>query len=143
VADGDIEINSETARLVTALAKFEPETTKVLKQELSAYGLHAKRVIAANTPSRTGFAKGRWFKSSWVGKNEVRVAVTVGWPSGVPRYPFMLEHGRHEGVSKKTGRSVTYMAPRKYLARSRAELIPIGDQLLQRIHDEAVEAFGH
>lgn len=143
MADGDIEINSETARLVTALAKFEPETAKILKKELGAYGTTARKTIAANTPSRTGFAKGSWGKTSTVSKNEVKVAVTIRWPSGVARYPFILEHGRHEGVSKKTGRAVTYMAPRKYLARSRAELIPQGEQLLQRIHDEAVEAFEH
>ena len=141
MTDGDIEINSETARLVTALAKYQPETAKILKQELSKYGLHAKRVVIANTPTRSGFARSRWFKDTWVGKNEVRVAVTIGWPSGVPRYPFMLEHGRHGGVSKKTERSVTYMEPRKYLARSRAELVPIGERLMQEIHDKAVDAF--
>jgi hypothetical protein len=141
VADGDIEINSETARLVTALAKYQPETAKILKQELSKYGLHAKRVIGANTPTRTGFAKSRWSKGMTVSKDEVRVYVSIAWPSGVPRYPFMLEHGRHGGVSKKTGRSVTYMEPRKYLARSRAELVPIGERLMQEIHDKAVDAF--
>lgn len=142
MADGDITLNGETAQLVTALAKWEPETAKVLKRELGAYGTHAKRIVAGNTPTRTGFAKSTWGKKSTVKKNEVTVAVTIAWPSGVPRYPFMLEHGRREGVSKKTGRSVTYMAPRKYLARSRAELVPTGEQLLKRIHDEAVEAFG-
>ena len=142
MADGDIEINSETARLVTALAKFEPETAKILKKELNTYGTTARQTIAGNTPTRTGFAKGRWGKKSTVGKNEVKVAVTIQWPSGVPRYPFILEHGRRAGVSKKTGRTVTEMAPRKYLARSRAALVPQGEQLLQRIHDEAVEAFG-
>ena len=142
MADGDIDINAETAALVTALAKFEPETAKILKSELGKFGTKAKNVVAQNTPSRSGFARSRWGKKTMIGKNKVTAAVTISWPSGVPRYPFMLEHGRPAGVSPKTGRSVTYMAPRKYLARSRAGLAPEVEELLQRIHDEAVEAFG-
>lgn len=139
--DGDIEINADTARLVTALAKWKPETAKILKKDLGRFGTTAKNVIAANTPTKTGFAKTRWGKKTAVGKDEIKVAVTISWPSGLARYPFILEHGRKAGVSPKTGRQVTAMAPRGYLARSRAVLKPQADALLRQIHDDAVDAF--
>ena len=142
MADGDVTINSETAQLLTALAKWQPETSKILKRELTKFGTVAKNTVVSNTPIRTGFARRAWGKTTKVGKNSVTAAVTIQWPSGVPRYPFMLEHGRKAGESPKTGRSVTYMAPRNYLARSRASLAPQAEELLQRIHDEAVDAFG-
>jgi hypothetical protein len=154
--DGDIKLSDNTVLLVNALKRWEPDTAKIMKKELNSLGTQGKRQLVANTPSKTGFTKSRWAKRTSVTKTKVKVAVTISWPSGVPRYPFMVEHGRKAGLAGNPGkrrrflakirvvdqpRRVTAMEPRKYIARTREQLAPNVAKTIDAIQTQASDAF--
>ena len=137
-----VDVESEIGPLLTTLKRFDEASAKELKKGINQLGTQGKRLLQQNTPVHTGKAKGAWSKSNSVTtKKGVQIFVKINWKHGGARYPFILEHGRHAGVSK-SGRRVTYMAPRKYIEHTRQELQPIALRELGKIRDEAIRAFG-
>ena len=139
----------EIKDLMSSLKRFDEDTFKILRKELTRLSTTGKRLVVANSPSRTGRMKSAWSKKSTITTNTLDVSVTIKWPppgmkpnteGKFVRYPFVLEHGRHGGRSK-SGREITAMAPRRFLSNARAQLRPQAEATLQRIHDEAIRAF--
>lgn len=148
-----VSLEWETTQLLSTLKRFDDDTFKILKKELGTLGAEAKRRLVAVTPVRSGNMRGAWQRRTTVNNSKIDISVTIKWPpatgkkakSGpmagkVVRYPFVLEHGRAAGVSA-SGRTITAMAPRKYIANVRTSLIPRRDETLRRVHDEAITAF--
>ena len=137
-----VDIESDVGPLITSLKRFDEAAAKELKKGVGKLGTQGRRLMQQNTPVHTGKARGAWTKSNAVTtKKGVQISVNIKWKHGGARYPFILEHGRHAGVAK-SGRRVTYMAPRKYIEHTRQELQPIALRELGKIRDEAIQAFG-
>jgi len=148
-----IDFEDETRALMTTLKRFDEDTFKIIKKELSNHAGEAKRRLVAASPVRTGGLKNSWTRKSGITNSKIECAVTIKWPppgakpaktgknaGRVVRYPFVLEHGRRYGKSS-SGRTITSMPPRRFIADVRAQMHPKTDQMLKRMHDEAVSAF--
>jgi hypothetical protein len=136
-----VDIQITDAQLLAVLKRTDEEAFKILKKDFTNLSTQAKRAVVANTPVKTGFAKSHWSKSTTVTKKRVQVAVTIkDWPHDRPRYPFILEHGRHAGYSK-SGRKITAMRPHPIISPIRARWQREGEMTLERVRDKAVAFF--
>lgn len=144
MADGLIAEVDDAAVLQT-LKRLDPESAKALRKELNFVGTEGKRMIVARSPvGKTGRMSKSWSKKSSFTQRKVEVAVTIkGWPEGLARYPFVLEHGRKAGPSPKTGRMVTAMRPRPVIRPVRAQLQAKGAITADRVRREALRILGN
>lgn len=143
MGDGDIGVEFNEIEILSALKRVDEEQFKSLKRRFSVLATEGKRAVVANTPARTGFLRAHWSKKSGFSKGKgVTSEVTLkNWPRGWARYPFILEHGRPAGISKKTGREVTAMAPRPIISPVRAEFKAKGEKVMQEVVRDALRAF--
>ena len=137
-----VDIKIDDAKLLAVLKRTDEEAFKLLRKDFTELSTQAKRAVVANTPVRTGFARSHWSKQTTVTKKSVRVAVTMkGCPKDRVRYPFVLEHGRSAGYSKKTGRRITAMPSHPIISPLRARWQREGEMTLERVRDKAVAFF--
>ena len=137
-----VEVND--AAILAALKRLDPESAKALRKELNAIGTEGKRRIVAGSPlGETGRMRGAWSKKSTFNQSRIEQAITIkGWPTGLARYPFILEHGRKAGPSPKTGRMVTQMAPRPLIRPTREAMFVKAAMAADRVRREAVRILG-
>ena len=135
------ELNSK--EILSALKRVDEEQFKSLKKRFGTLATEGKRAVVANTPVKTGFLKAHWSKKSGFSTKQGAYAMVTlkNWPRGWARYPFILEHGRPAGVSKKTGREVTEMRARPIISPVRAEFKAKGEKVMQEIVRDALRAF--
>lgn len=120
------------AHILGVLKKLEPELEKATRKGLQKLAMKGKRDLMANSPvGETGLLRRSWtvrnkFRPS---KGEILSGVAIRWPSGIARYPFILEHGRPRGPYP--------LAARRYIAETRRQLEP---QMRQSVNEIAANA---
>lgn len=147
--DGVVATVDDAAVLAT-LKRLDPESAKALRKELTAIGREGRKLAVARSPvGKTGRMKGAWATKSTFNAKKREVALTVkNWPKtdeqGKPlaRYPFILEHGRKAGESKKTGRQITAMPARPLIKPIRKQLALKAATTEDRVRREALRILG-
>jgi hypothetical protein len=134
--DGVLVTFEGGAHLIGALKKIEPETEKATIKALKKLSVRGKTQLMANSPvGQTGLLRRSWTVSNVIrpSKGVIQLGVSIKWPSGIARYPFILEHGRPTKGNP--------LRARRYIAETRKQIEPGLRVAIEEILNDAARAF--